>query len=123
MFVARAAAARDWVGDIVLTAHELELRVFELGDRIRESEDLHWLSHHVYLLGRTGEAIEAAAASVRLLEDAGPCPQLAWSLATMAGLAAFNFDPAFKTTNAATSSPYRSSGTPITAAEAIDGCV
>ncbi|HTI76435.1 MAG TPA: AAA family ATPase [Mycobacterium sp.] len=65
-----------------------------LGDRIHESEDLHWLSHHVYLLGRTGEAIEAAATSVRLLEDAGPCPQLAWSLATMAGLAAFNFDPA-----------------------------
>lgn len=65
-----------------------------LGDRLRESEDLHWLSHQVYLLGRTSEAVEATAASLRLLDDVEPCPQLAWTLATMASLAAFGFDPA-----------------------------
>jgi DNA-binding CsgD family transcriptional regulator len=64
-----------------------------MGDRIRESEDLHWLSHQTYLLGRTSEAIEATAESLRLLEDDEPCPQLALSLATMAGLSAFAFDP------------------------------
>lgn len=66
----------------------------ELGDRIQESEDLHWLSHQAYLLGRTREALEAAAASLQLLEDDDPCLQQAWSLATMAALAAFDFDPA-----------------------------
>lgn len=64
-----------------------------LGDRMAESEDLHWLSHQQYLLGRTRGAIDAAAASLELLEDTGPSPQLAMSLATMAGLMAFDFDP------------------------------
>ncbi|WP_156689429.1 helix-turn-helix transcriptional regulator [Mycobacterium sp. Marseille-P9652] len=65
-----------------------------LGDTLGESSDLHWLSHQLYALGRTSAAVESTLASLRLLEDAGPCPQLAWSLAAMAGLAAFGFDPA-----------------------------
>jgi DNA-binding CsgD family transcriptional regulator len=65
-----------------------------LGDRLSEGQDLCLLSHQLYALGGTRAATEAAAASLRLLDDLGPCPQLAWSLATMAGLAAFGFDPA-----------------------------
>jgi DNA-binding CsgD family transcriptional regulator len=65
-----------------------------LGDRIGEGEDLHWLSQQLYSLGGTSAATDACMASLRLLEDVGPCPQLAWSLATMAMLAAFDFDPA-----------------------------
>jgi DNA-binding CsgD family transcriptional regulator len=80
------AAVSSW-DDAIALRHKL-------GDRIRESEDLHWLSHQLYLLGRTSAAIEAAAASLRLLEKVEPCPQLAWSLATMTVLAAFGFDPA-----------------------------
>jgi DNA-binding CsgD family transcriptional regulator len=65
-----------------------------MGDRIGEGEDLHWLSQQLYSLGGTRAATDACAASLRLLEDVGPCPQLAMSLATMAMLAAFDFDPA-----------------------------
>jgi DNA-binding CsgD family transcriptional regulator len=65
-----------------------------LGDRLGESQDQFWLSHELYARGNTGEAAEAIMASLRLVEDVGPCPQLAWSLAAMAGLAAFGFDPA-----------------------------
>jgi DNA-binding CsgD family transcriptional regulator len=66
----------------------------ELGDRMNEAEDLHWLSHQMYLLGRTSGAMDAAAASLRLLEELDPCPQLAMTLATMSALTAFDFDPA-----------------------------
>lgn len=65
-----------------------------LGDRLGEGSDLAWLSQMVYALGGTREALEAGAASVRVLEEVGPCPQLALSLATMAGLTAVGFDPA-----------------------------
>ncbi|MBP1823006.1 AAA family ATPase [Mycobacterium sp. OAE908] len=65
-----------------------------MGDRLGEGQDLCWLSHQLYALGKTREASEAGVASVRLLEDAGAHPQLAFSLSTMAGLAAFGFDPA-----------------------------
>jgi hypothetical protein len=47
-----------------------------------------------YALGHTTEATKAGPASLRLLEDLGPTPQLAWSLANMALLAAFSYDPA-----------------------------
>ena len=65
-----------------------------LGDRLGEGDDLRWLSRMLFPLGRTAEAIEAARASLRLLEDLGPTPQLAWSLVNMAELAAFGYDPA-----------------------------
>ncbi|MDT7752045.1 MAG: hypothetical protein QOD96_5707, partial [Pseudonocardiales bacterium] len=45
--------------------------------------------------GRSTEAAAAAAqASLRLLEDQDPGPQLAWSLVNLAQLAAFSYDPA-----------------------------
>ncbi|MDT7762167.1 MAG: hypothetical protein QOC63_1587, partial [Mycobacterium sp.] len=55
-----------------------------LGDRLGEGDDLRWLSRMLFPLGRTTEALQAARASLRLLEDLGPTPQLAWSLLNMA---------------------------------------
>jgi DNA-binding CsgD family transcriptional regulator len=65
-----------------------------LGDRRQEGEDLRWLSRLLQPLGRAAEAMEAARASLRLLEDLGPSPQLAWSLLNMAHIAALALDPA-----------------------------
>lgn len=55
-----------------------------LGHRLEEGDNLRWLSHLLEPLGRTAEAVEAGRASLRLLEDLGPSPQLAWSLINMA---------------------------------------
>jgi hypothetical protein len=65
-----------------------------LGDRLAEGDLLRWLSRLLFPLGRTAEAIQAGRASLRLLEDTGRCPQLAWSLINMAEQAAFGYDPA-----------------------------
>jgi hypothetical protein len=65
-----------------------------LGDRLEEGDDLRWLSHLLWPLGRTTDAIHAGLASLRLLEDIGPCSQLAWSLVNMARLGALGYDPA-----------------------------
>jgi DNA-binding CsgD family transcriptional regulator len=65
-----------------------------LGDRLAEGEDLRWLSEVLMALGRTSEAIDAAAASVRLLEDLGPCKELAWSVQSLAQIAVARADPA-----------------------------
>lgn len=45
-------------------------------------------------LGRPAEAMQAAHASLRLLEELGPSPQLAWSLINLAHIAALAMDPA-----------------------------
>jgi DNA-binding CsgD family transcriptional regulator len=66
----------------------------QLGDRHEEGDNLRWLSFMLWPLGRTTEAIQAGRAALRLLEDLGPTPQLAWSLVIMARLAAFGYDPA-----------------------------
>ncbi|OBI12622.1 LuxR family transcriptional regulator [Mycobacterium sp. E2327] len=65
-----------------------------MGDRLGEGDDLRWLSHGLWGLGRVSESADAARASLRLLEDADPCPQLAWSLVNMAEQGLWNFDPA-----------------------------
>ena len=77
----------EWLREAIALRHTL-------GDRLSEGDDLRWLSHMLYPLGRTTEAIQAGRASLRLLEDLGPTPQLAWSLVNMAELAAFGYDPA-----------------------------
>lgn len=64
-----------------------------MGDRRGEADDLRWLSHGLWGLGRVTESAEAGRASLRLLQDAPPCPQLAWSLVNMAEQALWNFDP------------------------------
>ena len=42
-----------------------------LGDPLGESQNLRWLSHALWAIGRATEAIEAARASLRLVQDAG----------------------------------------------------
>jgi DNA-binding CsgD family transcriptional regulator len=64
-----------------------------LGDRLGEADDLRLVSYILWLLGRTTEGVEAGHASLRLLDDVRPCPQLAWSLINMAELASGTFDP------------------------------
>jgi DNA-binding CsgD family transcriptional regulator/tetratricopeptide (TPR) repeat protein len=66
----------------------------ELGDVLSEGDNLRWLSHLLWPLGRSTEATVAAHASLRLLENHAPCPQLAWSLVNLAQLAAVSYDPA-----------------------------
>lgn len=66
----------------------------ELGDRLREGDDLRWLSHGLWGLGRVRESAAAGRASLRLLQDGEACPALAWSLVNMAEQGLWNFDPA-----------------------------
>ena len=79
------AAVRSWRKAITLR--------HDLGDRLREGEDLSWLSLMLSTT-RVTDAIEAGRASLRLLEDLGPTRQLAWSLVNLAYLAALRYDPA-----------------------------
>jgi DNA-binding CsgD family transcriptional regulator len=65
----------------------------KLGDQLEEGDGLRWLSRQLQPLGRADEAIDAAQASLRLLEDLGPSPQLAWSLINMAHISALALDP------------------------------
>jgi DNA-binding CsgD family transcriptional regulator len=65
----------------------------KLGDQLEEGDGLRWLSRLLQPLGRADEAIDAANASLRLLEDLGPSPQLAWSLINMAHISALTLDP------------------------------
>jgi DNA-binding CsgD family transcriptional regulator len=66
----------------------------KLSDHIAEGDDLRWLSRLLQPLGRAAEAIDAAHASLRLLEGLGTSPQLAWSLINMAHISALELDPA-----------------------------
>ncbi|HEY1839815.1 MAG TPA: AAA family ATPase [Mycobacterium sp.] len=66
----------------------------KLGDQLAEGDGLRWLSRLLQPLGRAAEAIDAAHASLRLLESLDPSPQLAWSLINMAHISALALDPA-----------------------------
>jgi DNA-binding CsgD family transcriptional regulator len=66
-----------------------------LGDRLGEGQNLRLVSHMLWGgLGHTAEAIEAARASLNLLEDLGPTPQLAWAVTNMVHMTAVSYDPA-----------------------------
>jgi len=78
------AAAQSWCEAIALR--------HRLGDRVGEGNDLRCLSHVLFQLGRTSAATEAGQTSLRLLEPLGPTPQLAWSLVSLAQLAACRYD-------------------------------
>jgi DNA-binding CsgD family transcriptional regulator len=65
----------------------------ELGDRLEEGDDLRWLSYLLVSLGGSAEATDAGLASLRVLEALGPTPQLAWSLANLAELSTYAYDP------------------------------
>ncbi|ORW27955.1 LuxR family transcriptional regulator [Mycobacterium paraense] len=62
-----------------------------LDDPLGEGDDLHRLSH---VLSRLSQARKAGQASLRLLEQCGPTPQLAASLAHLAELSMLAYDPA-----------------------------
>ncbi len=77
------AAADSW-RDAVALRHSL-------GDHLGEGNDLRWLSNVLTTLGRTSAAIASGRKSLRLLEPLGATPELAWSLANLAGLAAYRY--------------------------------
>jgi DNA-binding CsgD family transcriptional regulator len=65
-----------------------------MGDTLSESDDLRWMSHQLITDGRVAEAADAGLAALELVQHAGACTQLAWSLVNMAELAVYGFDPA-----------------------------
>jgi DNA-binding CsgD family transcriptional regulator len=65
-----------------------------LGDPLGQSENLRWMSHELWGMGRVNDAFDAGRAALRLVQDAGPCPQLGWALANLAEFGVWGFDPA-----------------------------
>jgi DNA-binding CsgD family transcriptional regulator len=63
-----------------------------MDEPLAESEDLRWLSHSLIAVGRLDEAVDAGLASLRLVQDGGASPQLAWSLVHLAELGVWKFD-------------------------------
>ncbi len=62
------------------------------GDTLGEAQNLRWLSHELYGIGRVTEATDAGRESLRLLQESGPCPQLAWSLVNLAEIGVLRFE-------------------------------
>ncbi|MGB9250646.1 MAG: AAA family ATPase, partial [Mycobacterium sp.] len=83
------------LGESSVSSSQQAIRLrHELGDPFAESDDLRWLSHELTTLGRVDQAADAARAALRLVQDGGPSPQLAWSLLNIAEIAVLDFDPA-----------------------------
>ena len=83
------------LGESSVSSSQQAIRLrHELGDPFAESDDLRWLSHELTTLGRAIKAADAARAALRLVQDGGPSPQLAWSLLNIAEIAVLDFDPA-----------------------------
>jgi DNA-binding CsgD family transcriptional regulator len=70
-----------------------ELR-HRLGDPLGESENLRWLAHESWAMGRVADALDAAHESQRLVRDGGATQQLAWAQVNLAELSTWCFDPA-----------------------------
>lgn len=64
-----------------------------MGDRIGEGDNLRWLSYWLWALGRTAEALEVGRDALEILEQVGPCPELAWALVNLTELAAVSYHP------------------------------
>ncbi|MGW4223780.1 helix-turn-helix transcriptional regulator [Streptomyces bauhiniae] len=58
-----------------------------LGDRLREGEDLRWLSCWLWPAGRTAEARQTGLEAVRVLEGLRPSRELAWAYLNLCQLA------------------------------------
>jgi DNA-binding CsgD family transcriptional regulator len=78
-------------GAISAMQDALELRQV-LGDRLRQGEDLRWLSFILWPSGRSTESKQAGRQAVRVLEALPPCPELAWAYANMCQLSAYDQD-------------------------------
>jgi predicted ATPase len=71
------------------TQAALELRR-ALGDRLREGDNLRWLSFMLWPAGRATECKQAGQEAVRVLETLPPGRALAWAYVNMCQLSAFN---------------------------------
>lgn len=80
-------------GPAVASLREAIALRHELGDQLEEGDDLRRLSNLLVSLGGSAEASEAGLASLRVLEGLGPTPQLAWSLANLAELSTYAYNP------------------------------
>jgi tetratricopeptide (TPR) repeat protein len=70
-----------------IEAREAALAVWRsLGDRLKEGENLRWLSRLHYLVGHQQSAEETGHAAVTVLESLVPGPQLAWAYTNLAQL-------------------------------------
>lgn len=65
----------------------------ELADPLGESENLRWLAHGLWALGRLRAAAEAASQAVAVAQQTGPTSQLGWALVTVAEVGAWSFGP------------------------------
>lgn len=91
----RAGLLEDWSYECYLT-HELSdaidgrkkaLEIWrELGDPLKEGENLRWLSRVSWFAGRNAEANEAAQTALAVLEPLPPGPQLAWAYSNVSQL-------------------------------------
>jgi hypothetical protein len=61
-----------------------------LGDRLREGDNLRWLSFMLWPAGRATECKQAGQEAVRVLETLPPGRALAWAYVNMCQLSAFN---------------------------------
>jgi hypothetical protein len=74
---------------ITTTRAALELRQ-QLNDRLRQGDNLRWLSFILWPSGHCGEAELACRKAVDILEALPPSPELAWAHATMCQFAAYD---------------------------------
>ncbi|MFB7663253.1 AAA family ATPase [Kitasatospora sp. NPDC056138] len=63
-----------------------------LGDRLREGENLRWLSCWLWPSGRTAEAGQTGLDAVRVLEGLGPSRELAWAYLNLCQLACYEHE-------------------------------
>jgi predicted ATPase len=68
----------------------VELR-HSLGDRLREGDDLRWLSYVLWPAGHDDEAWKSGLAAVRVLEGLTPSPELAWAYVNLCELATYDY--------------------------------
>ncbi|MEU5090043.1 AAA family ATPase [Streptomyces sp. NPDC021356] len=64
-----------------------------LGDRLREGEDLRWLSNWLWPAGRAVEARRIGGDAVRVLEELAPSRELAWAYLNLCQLACYGHAP------------------------------
>ncbi|MHA6630614.1 ATP-binding protein [Pseudonocardia sichuanensis] len=80
-----AAVANELTDAATALRSAAELR-HAAGDRLREGDDLRWLSYVLWPLGRCAEAVEIGDAAVRALDDLPPSRELADAYVNMCRL-------------------------------------
>ncbi|HEX2301540.1 MAG TPA: LuxR C-terminal-related transcriptional regulator, partial [Pseudonocardiaceae bacterium] len=62
-----------------------------LGDRLREGDNLRWLSYVLWPAGHDGEARKSGLAAVQVLEGLEPSRELAWAYVNLCQLATYDY--------------------------------